>query len=172
MLLLDDFYHYMCSLKGKLWIIYNYKEEEYDFSYLLDKDLLEKYLDDDKYKIITKDHAFLRINKDLSMTDIETQELLLACDCLITDYSSVLFDAFPIDKKVFVIAKDYDKYDESRGLYEDMWEDLRPFVVNDEKSLANLIKNYSFDENYVKIKKKYCYDSLGNIVDFILEKLD
>ena len=106
------------------------------------------------------------------MTDIETQELLLACDCLITDYSSVLFDAFPIDKKVFVIAKDYDKYDESRGLYEDMWEDLRPFVVNDEKSLANLIKNYSFDENYVKIKKKYCYDSLGNIVDFILEKLD
>ena len=137
---------------------------------MLDKNALEKELDD-SYVIISKDHAFLRKAKDVTVTDIETQELLLVSDFVITDYSSVMFDAFAIDIPVGIIAKDYEKYSKSRGLYEDMWEDLKPFVVENEKDLSSLIKGYKLNEEYYKVKKKYCYESYGEIKEFITKKL-
>ncbi len=153
------------------WRDYNYKDDnENDFTYFLDKNALEKELDN-SYVIISKDHAFLRKAKDVTVTDTETQELLLVSDFVITDYSSVMFDAFAIDIPVGIIAKDYEKYSKSRGLYQDMWEDLRPFVVKNEIDLASLIKRYELNEEYYEIKKKYCYESHGEINEFITKKL-
>ena len=153
------------------WRDYNYDgEAEFDFGYFLDiKKLREKL--PDNYEIFCKDHAFLRRNEDLPNVDIETQELLLVSDYLITDYSSIMFDAFAIDLPVCIISKDYDKYSLSRGLYEDMWNDLKPFVVYDEENLAKLIKKYKIDDSYKFIKNKYCYKSDGDLVKFIEEQL-
>ena len=149
------------------WRDYNYtKDENYDFDYLLDIKLLQKNLPKN-YKIITKDHAFLSRNKDLPKIDIETQELLLVSDYLITDYSSVMFDALAINLPICIIAKDYDKYSASRGLYDDIWTDLQPFVTNNEKDLTNLIKNYKIDSKYKKIKTKYGYQKGGDFTEFI-----
>lgn len=154
------------------WRDYNYKNDsENDFTYFLDKELLEKELGNNNYIIISKDHAFLRKAEGVTVTDIETQELLLVSDFVITDYSSVMFDAFALDIPVGIIAKDYDKYSRSRGLYQDMWQDLKPFVVENEKDLAKLIKDYKIDEKYYTVKKKYCYDSCGDLKDFIIKKL-
>jgi len=154
------------------WRDYNYKnDDENDFTYLLDKNLLEKELGDSSYVIISKDHAFLRKAKDVTVTDIETQELLLVSDFVITDYSSVMFDAFAIDIPVGIISKDYEKYSKSRGLYEDMWQDLKPFVVENEKDLATLVKGYKLSEEYYEVKKKYCYECHGDLRQFIIDKL-
>lgn len=154
------------------WRDYNYSNSaEYDFDYFLDKEALEKELNDNSYVIISKDHAFLRKAKDVTVTDIETQELLLVSDFVITDYSSVMFDAFAIDIPVGIIAKDYEKYSKSRGVYEDMWQDLKPFVVANEKDLAKLIKNYKLDDKYKYVKEEYCYKSEGDIVEFINNKI-
>lgn len=154
------------------WRDYNYSNKgELDFDYFLDKDKLNKYLDDDNYVIISKDHVFLRKAKDVTMTDIETQELLLVSDFVITDYSSVIYDAFAIDVPVCIIAKDYEKYSKSRGLYRDLWEDLKPFVVNNEKDLSSLIKNYKINKEYKKVKDKYGYKSEGDLIKFIDSKL-
>jgi len=154
------------------WRDYNYKNDENcDFNYFLDKDELLKELNDKNYKIISKDHAFLRKAKDMTITDIETQELLLVSDYVVTDYSSVMFDAFAIDIPVCIIAKDYEKYSKSRGLYTDMWQELKPFVAENEKELSKLIKNYKMNEEYIKIKEKYCYKSEGDIVNFIKDIL-
>ena len=154
------------------WRDYNYgNPDEYDFSYFLDKEKLEKELKDDKFVIISKDHAFLRKAKDVTVTDIETQELLLVSDFVITDYSSVLFDAFAIDIPLVIIAKDYDKYSKSRGLYEDMWDDLSSFTATNEKDLAKLIKEYKINDKYKYIKEEYCYKSQGDIVEFIKDNM-
>ena len=154
------------------WRDYNYgNSEEYDFAYFLDKVALEKELNDDKYVIISKDHAFLRKAKDVTVTDIETQELLLVSDFVITDYSSVMFDAFAIDIPVGIIAKDYEKYSKSRGLYEDMWKDLSDFTVTNEKDLAKLIKEYKINDKYKYVKEEYCYKSEGSISEFIKDKM-
>jgi len=150
------------------WRDYNYSNDgELDFDYFLDKDKLIEYLDDDNYVIISKDHAYLRKAKDVTMTDIETQELLLVSDVVITDYSSVMYDAFAVDIPVCIIAKDYDKYSKSRGLYPELWEDLRPFVVDNEKDLSSLIKNYKINKEYKDVKEKYGYKSQGDLVKFI-----
>lgn len=154
------------------WRDYNYgNPDKYDFGYFLNKELLEKNLDDNKFVIISKDHAFLRKAKNVTVTDIETQELLLVSDFVITDYSSVMFDAFAIDIPVGIIAKDYDKYSKSRGLYEDMWQDLSKFIVTNEKDLANLIKEYVIDDNYKCVKDKYCYKSEGDLSEFVKNKI-
>jgi len=153
------------------WRDYNYQSaKEYDFEYVLDKEKLEKNLNKD-YVILCKDHVFLQRNKNMSIVDIETQELLLISDFLITDYSSVMFDAFAIDTPVCIISKDYEKYSLSRGVYEEIWNDLKPFVVENEKDLSNLIKNYKIDKNYEYVKNKYSYKSDGDIIEFINEKL-
>lgn len=149
------------------WRDYNYsKNKKPDFNYLLDVDKLSNNLGD-KYQIISKDHVYLKKDNNVPIINIETQELILVSDYIITDYSSVMFDAFAIDIPVCIIAKDFQKYMSSRGLYLDMWKNLDSFVVDNEKDLSNLIKNYKIDKNYIKIKKLYSYKSDDNLEKFI-----
>lgn len=154
------------------WRDYNYNvdDDECDFSYLLDREKLMSFLGSE-YVVVSKDHAFLRKAKDVTLTDIETQELLLVSDYVVSDYSSVMFDAFALDIPVCLIVKDYEKYSQSRGVYSDIWNDLEPFAVKDEEMLAMLIKDYCFVNELKKVKEKYCYRSCGNLIEFIDEKL-
>ena len=126
------------------WRDYNYSDTvQYDFKYLLDKDLLDTELNDDKYVIISKDHTFRCGTKNVTVTDIETQELLLVSDFVITDYSSVMFDAFSVDIPVGILAKDYEKYSKSRGLYQDIWNDLNDYIVTNEQCYEDSANNIS-----------------------------
>lgn len=156
------------------WRDYNYNIDDLvcDFDYFLDKEKLISFLGDKEYAIVSKDHAFLRKAKNVSVTDVETQELLLVSDYVLTDYSSVMFDAFALNIPVCLIAKDCDKYLKSRGLYEDIWSDLQYFVVNNEEDLAILIKNYKITKEYKNVKEKYCYKSSDDLVEFIENKLN
>lgn len=47
----------------------------------------------------------------------EINELIVACEVLVTDYSSCMFDALEADKKVFIYATDLKAYDAERGCY-------------------------------------------------------
>lgn len=49
----------------------------------------------------------------------ETYEVLNACDVLLTDYSSVMYDYICSGKQVILYAYDRAEYDRERGLYED-----------------------------------------------------
>lgn len=88
----------------------------------------------------------------------DMQELIVACDCLITDYSSCMFDAMIAKKKVFLLAKDLDKFKaKDRNLLFDIKKDLPFSFSNDEDELIKNIN--SFDD------KKYKSD----IADFSKE---
>ncbi len=153
------------------WRDYNFEKGEYDFGYLLDKEKLSNLLGDD-YVIKSKDHRYLSKTIDLNNTNIETQELLLVTDYLITDYSSVMFDAFPIDVPVCIYANDFEKYEKSRGVYKEMWDDLEFCTTKTLEQVADFIKNYEIDEKYNAIKEKYCYNSNGNcLIEFIKSNL-
>jgi CDP-glycerol glycerophosphotransferase (TagB/SpsB family) len=153
------------------WRDYNFKTEEDDYSYALDIDELSNKLGNN-YQILSKGHFFL--NENENENDIETQELLLISDYLITDYSSVLFDAFPINLPVIIYSTDYEKYSKSRGLYEEIWNDLSPFTVNSTDGVFNKIEQYTIDENYKQFNKKYCYQNSynQNLVNNILDVYD
>ena len=155
------------------WRDYNYgkQEEDFDRDYMLNSNKLKAEINDDDYIIVEKNHVYLRGNDENTIQNvtIETQELLLIADYLITDYSSVMFDAFAIDLPVLIFANDYTKYSKSRGVYEDMWEELKPFVSENEKDLAIMLKQYQINENYKKIKEKYAYknNNKDQLDDFI-----
>ena len=88
------------------------------------------------------------INDVTSYSDI--QELICACDMLITDYSSTEMEAMIADKPVVIYANDVKEYTDERGF--SLGFDEIPFKItenNDE--LLNYIEKVNFDE----IKKEY-----------------
>ncbi len=150
------------------WRDYNYgKTEHFDNDYLLDTNLFQEKLGD-KYLVIDKNHTYLNTSSTANQ-EMETQELLLIADYLVTDYSSVMFDAFAIDIPVAIYCNDFEKYQKSRGVYPEMWEDLNPYVSTDIDSLCNMIKNYEYGSAYQYIKEHYCFK---DNVNWLLRKID
>ena len=96
-----------------------------------------------------------KINSDaLDVSQYEdTQELLIASDCLITDYSSIIFDFMLTKKPAFIFAKDYSDYlTKERGVYFKLNE--LPFSIADsDKQLEANIAGFSKVEYQTQIGK-------------------
>ena len=81
----------------------------------------------------------------------DTQELVIASDMLITDYSSVTYDFMLSNKPTFILAKDFEEYNVYRGFYSNFFE--MPFEINQtEDELFDCIKNFDVDDMKNKIK--------------------
>lgn len=67
----------------------------------------------------------------------DVSELFLVSDCLITDYSSVMFDYGILKRPQFFFAYDIDKYDKGlRGFYMDYMKDLPGPIYTEPYGLA------------------------------------
>ena len=67
----------------------------------------------------------------------DVSELFLISDCLITDYSSVMFDYGILKRPQFFFAYDIDKYDKGlRGFYMNYMEDLPGPIYTEPYGLA------------------------------------
>ncbi len=106
----------------------------------------------------------------------DMQELLLACDMLITDYSSSMFDFALSGKPCFRFATDLERYTKDRGFYFQM--DEIPFpLAQSEEELLDILKD--FDENKQKerwecfaAEQGFCEDGKASerCANWILEK--
>lgn len=102
-------------------------EEQLDFGYVLNIAELAGQIGPD-YLIVFHDHGYLASRlpdghpRCIDASDIETQDLILAADVVVTDYSSIAFDALAIDRPVIYYAPDVDDFEANRGLYNDLWE--------------------------------------------------
>ena len=108
----------------------------------------------------------------------DIQELLVAADIMITDYSSCMFDFMISEKPAFIFATDIEKYNTDRGFYYTL--ETTPFAIADNNQ--KLIRNIStFDEKRYQeavkkfLKEKGCADK-GNaakqIVDLIKKHIE
>ena len=71
--------------------------------------------------------------------DLDTYDVLNACDVLITDYSSVLYDFANTGRKIILFAYDKEDYLGHRGMYEDI--STYPFpVVTTAEEVADELK--------------------------------
>lgn len=129
-------------------------------------DYLEKSLDN-SFVIFTKIHNLANIDIQYDMyekikpfpSEYETYEFLSIADCLVTDYSSVMFDFANTKKKIILYTYDYDLYTENRGFYLDVKNMPFPIVYNKE-DLYSEIKNINDNINYEEFYNKFCcYDS-------------
>ncbi|MGL4453002.1 MAG: CDP-glycerol glycerophosphotransferase family protein [Sarcina sp.] len=97
--------------------------------------------------IADKVSSLKEIDKVIDVTDYnDMQELLVAADMLLTDYSSSMFDFMLMKKPVFLYTEDFEEYMRDRNFYFDL--DTLPFERGDNLNmLVNKISEFSF-ENY------------------------
>ncbi len=82
------------------------------------------------------------------------QELLVACDVLVTDYSSCMFDFITVPKPCFIYASDLDKYNNERGFYYDLYD--LPFpVATDNDQLFENIKDFDETGYYQNVRELF-----------------
>ncbi|MCR4648549.1 MAG: CDP-glycerol glycerophosphotransferase family protein [Lachnospiraceae bacterium] len=141
--------------------------KEIDFSRLLNSfsEVMQK-----EYVIITHMHVNIKsegkkldyeINKVINgNTYTDMQELLVAADFLITDYSSVAYDFALMKKPVFRFLPDLKAYQADRDMYFDINEYPYPFAENNDE-LEGIIRNFDY-LTYLKNLEVYL-DKVGAI---------
>lgn len=86
----------------------------------------------------------------------DIQELLLAGDIAISDYSSCIFDFMLSKKPVFIFASDIEAYDNDRGFYYPLESTPFPIATNNEELAQNIL---DFDnEKYLQEVEKFLAD--------------
>lgn len=103
-------------------------KEQFDLTRILQLDQLEAFCEVNDYYFLVKKHFYhnketeeLSSYKhilDITNEDYDTQELLMAADVLITDYSSIYIDYLLLDRPIIFYYFDYEKYLQSdREMY-------------------------------------------------------
>lgn len=96
-----------------------------------------------KHTALPKDGGWIDVSGYPCLND-----LMIASDILISDYSSILFDFSIMEKPMFQFAYDYDEYNQKRGLYFDVRKELSG--SDSSHKLAYLIA--TMDENVERAK--------------------
>lgn len=138
------------------------EDATYDFERLKLSNLTKEL--SDKYQVVVKWHPALysNIKRGLAAFDgvgtvdassyIDINDLLVVSDILVTDYSSVIFDWYLLNKPIIYFTYDLDEYEEGRGLYFDFDEYVYGQVATDYKELIHAIKG----EN-LAIEKRHAF---------------
>ena len=160
---------YMPTFKG---LLLNRKDEKQNsdiFNYLLE---IDEKLNDDQILLVKlhvynhKKIDFSRFNHILPFPkDYETYDVLNLVDCLITDYSSVMFDYANTGRKIVLFNYDEEEYMKDRGTYMPLASLPFPKV----QTVDDLIKELNSDKNYDDndLIEKYCTYDNPNAIDNI-----
>lgn len=101
------------------------------------------------------------------------QELMVAADAAITDYSSCILDYMHTRRPAFLYVPDYSYYKENRGLYYPLEESPFPWA-EDNDTLVQCIERFNHDVYKSKVeaflKDKECMDD-GHSAERIVELL-
>ncbi|SED71056.1 CDP-glycerol glycerophosphotransferase, TagB/SpsB family [Streptomyces sp. 3213] len=73
-----------------------------------------------------------------------SEDVCLAADALVTDYSSIMFDYANLDRPIVVYADDWDVYRETRGVYFDLMEVPPGPVTRTPEELAQVFRDGSY----------------------------
>ena len=125
-----------------------------------------------KYNVIYKGHientsTYLPENAIIAPANIETQDLILISDVVLTDYSSIIFDALTLDKTVCQFTPNHEKYIAERGVYEDVMHSLAVVRYSDAKALLNDLISFQMSDitnNAFVNKNNHAFETISNII--------
>ncbi len=121
----------------------------------------------EQYYIIYKLHP-LMITQDFKENDHmingnyeDLHELFAISDCLISDYSSIIFEYCLLNKDIYYYVPDYEEYGKNIGYYIDFEKDMNKAMCINEQQLSQKILQ-SIDSNHELLKNKYMKYQDGN----------
>lgn len=111
----------------------------------------------------------------INVSDEDLNELYCVTDCLVTDYSSVVFDFSVMSKKMVLYVPDLEEYKEERGLNIPL-EDIPAEICASQDGLVTALKNRSWSiEEVIEFRNTYAEyldgHSTERIGKFILKLL-
>ena len=98
-----------------------------------------------------------------------TTPYLLTADTVVTDYSSIMFDAMVMRKPVILFAKDKDKYLSERGMYMDYPMMYSPYYCEDERMLGELIREAKWNDQLEELRNLYAGACDGHATDRVID---
>lgn len=133
-----------------------------------------KGLDEDCVLAI-RDHYFLSASsawaKDPRIVDLSahdsTNDVLLATDLLITDYSSIMFDFAVLKRPIVVLGYDKALYEQARGMYFDISEEHPGVYCDDLDQLTEALRRRTYESTIARksldaFHEKFCPWEDGN----------
>ena len=172
-------------LKDKKVYVYfpTYREEDgqvVGFDPKIDWEKLNDELDDDEVFVLCR-HPFMKqeylkgrfLPRVKDYTDDPTPELLAVADVVITDYSTIVFDASLLDKLMVFYVPDYEKY--KADLYLKYERDLPGEIVIDPGELLNTLRKAAYIDNAEALqsfKKKEMEQCDGKATKRVIELID
>lgn len=80
----------------------------------------------------------------------DVNDLMIAADILISDYSSIIFDYSILGRPFICFGYDYDEYVKKRDFYFDLNKEFPSGIIRSEREVLNLIKNMDYKEQCQK----------------------
>ncbi|MCY1137270.1 bifunctional glycosyltransferase family 2 protein/CDP-glycerol:glycerophosphate glycerophosphotransferase [Actinoplanes sp. Pm04-4] len=104
------------------------------------------------------------------------EDIYLAADALITDYSSVMFDYAVLDRPLAIYAADWKKYKANRGAYLDVFTEGPGVAARTESELVDLfVSGEVFGETAAATRKvfrdRFCYLDDGHAAERVVRRV-
>ncbi|UUU33488.1 CDP-glycerol:glycerophosphate glycerophosphotransferase [Streptomyces sp. CA-210063] len=105
-----------------------------------------------------------------------TEDVCLAADALITDYSSVMFDYANLDRPIVIRADDWEVHRETRGVYVDLPAAPPGHVARTERELADLFRDGSYadaeaDALRADFRERFCQFDDGRAAERVVRRV-
>jgi CDP-ribitol ribitolphosphotransferase len=141
---------------------------------------LSKAIDRDKYNFILSCHPVSKLQgeyEDVLQFNLSTFDLLFIADFVISDYSTVFYEAGLLELPIFSYAYDWQDYRLEREINFDIEKEFPGLFTSSPEKIAKAIDEGSFDfdklkafiDKNVNIKSK---SSTKELVDFIFGKIE
>ncbi|GGJ18700.1 CDP-glycerol glycerophosphotransferase family protein [Streptomyces brasiliensis] len=112
---------------------------------------------------------------DVSSYD-PVEELALAADALVTDYSSIMFDYANLDRPIVIYADDWETYATTRGVYFDLMAEAPGQVARTQDELAEIFTTGAWrDEGAAKaraaFRRRFCEYDDGRAAERVVRRV-
>ncbi|MFJ9924416.1 MULTISPECIES: CDP-glycerol glycerophosphotransferase family protein [Streptomyces] len=112
---------------------------------------------------------------DVSSYD-PVEELCLAADALVTDYSSIMFDYANLDRPIVVYADDWETYRTTRGVYFDLMTEHPGQVARTQEELTEIFRSGAWrDDSAAKartaFRRRFCEYDDGRAAERVVRRV-
>jgi CDP-glycerol glycerophosphotransferase len=112
---------------------------------------------------------------DVSSYD-PVEELCLAADALVTDYSSIMFDYANLDRPIVIHADDWETYRTTRGVYFDLMAEAPGPVARTQEELVEILTTQAWrDESAAKaraaFRRRFCEYDDGRAAERVVRRV-